>query len=259
MEIDFFYDSSAENISGWLRGVLARDIPVPSVGQDERPHLVVNRLASKLKGPALRSIYEACKEMLDSISDIAREDPLLAEELISLSMNLKIYDIVPVISKIARDRIFFQDLPRTLKFTILEVLVDLPPERPIEFWDSILQLDAAEYAGICFTGMLSISPYEAIKILPWMPDNKEFGEAFTINLQLHWEIIPASQRLDYVESIRSIASKCGSNFFPPILHWINSLGLNNNVPSNEKLRAALFANLGKQATPRSTTSKLTFS
>jgi hypothetical protein len=247
---------SHNEICSWLERALREQEQLQRLTPDEPPYLGIVRLDKEVSPAVRNSLRSGVLNLLARFCENGLEEPRYLQELLSLASVFKQPETSEILGELA---LRFPEQPHVsleTKFSVLEVLVDISPPRTPTFWKQIFQQEPEHFALLAFSGTLASLPFEAVEMLPGMPNSKRDGEAAVINLEIAWDDLDVHLRSHFVQEVQNVLDRCRQNFANPIKTWIGSK-VPSRILSNHSLLFEAITDFWKGAVfPTTYTPKL---
>ncbi len=229
-------DLTPPQIQAWLAAALKGERSLPRVTPDEPHYLAILRLDLMQESQVRCVLPIACMNLLREFCQQAQGEPEYIKELLALTGKMKIPESIP---KLAEFTARFKDLPELgfdIRNAVLEVLTTGSPPQAYEFWHELLLQDVQHYAARAISGALSGNKFQALQMLPDMPDTKRVGTATMFKLDLVWDNLPIGLREPFVQAVQAILPRCGQVFAEPIAAWVQT-----KIPASNSASVVLVA------------------
>jgi len=256
MEPSKLDDLTHDEIRAWLQRALSGTEAIPRFTRDESPSVAILRLERSLKPPARDSVREGCRVLVSEFCNSRSGDPNYLQELVHLASGFRDPETVENLARLAADFGGAPDVPPRVQLAVLATLVDTPPMRDAEFWESILEQDPQRFGAPALSGLLATDLQRAVNILPRLPEGEDMAEAAALKLDLAWDTIPIGERLIFLDHVRGLLKKCGKDLAFTVGQWIASKQLSEEDSTFADLRHVLNECLGVDASPRFTSPKI---
>jgi hypothetical protein len=223
-------------IEVWLAAALKGDRSLPRIMPDEPHYLAIMRLELMQESQVRRSLNLACISLLRGFCAQAQGEPEYIKQLLALTAEMKIPESIPMLVALTAR---FKDMPELefdIRNAVLSVLNMGSPPQSYEFWHELLMQDRARYAARAISGALSWDKFQAVQMLPDMPDIGRTGSATMLKLDLAWDDLPATMRQPFVLAVQAILPRCGAVFAEPIAAWVQT-----KIPASNTASVVLMA------------------
>jgi hypothetical protein len=256
MNVEHINGLKHDQIRAWLKKALNGQETLPRLTPDESHYLGILRVEKSLDPAARKSLWDGARFLLRQFCDRGEGEVPYVQELLSLVSTLKQPETPGMLVGLARQFSALPNISLEVRFAVLGALVDAAPQ-DTAFWLEILNQDPAKNALLALAGVIAANrPYDALRMLPQMPDSERAGHAAVINLEIAWDGLLTRNRSRFVEEIQKILDQCGQSFAGPIRVWAEKKISSRPSDSNVSLSDALHGALGDEFSPKTHTPKL---
>jgi len=246
-----------EQIRIWLAKALSGQTTLSRLTPDESHYLGILRMDKSVDPAARKSLRDGTLYLLRQFCDLGAGETPYIQELLALATAFNLPETPGILAGFARRFPELPDLPLKLRFAVLGALVDATTPLETSFWKEILAQDPERNALLALAGIVATNlPYDAIKMLPQMPDSLRAGQAAVINLEIAWDSLSTKERSRFVTEIQKTLLNCGENFANPLRAWIEKKVSSRSADANPSLSAALHGELGDKIQPKTRISNL---
>lgn len=198
---------------GWIR----------ASERGEPRHLVIQRKTANADETTKRELREACVELATAFSETGEGSDDYVHGLLGLVNAWRLMDVaIPLVTMVKR---FAQlEISTLKKRMVLSTLVDLKVPMPPDFWREVFDHDPEGLGNLAFSGCLEQNPFEAIDLLPLLPDEKHCGDAAAVVLFLGLDGRLTSEWYALLERLRTTYGRCAPAVRESIRELLEELG-----------------------------------